>query len=198
MRVVVVAMRSGDIPDVLAITHAAAALGEQDAQLTATRLEEELARPWTLLWVARAVHDVTCRAKSEGDSRGLEPLDVRSEPVGRTQSRTPRAVGFLLSWHVADELHVLDVGTHADLRRRGVGRALIDAAIEFAREARCAHVLLEVRRSNPAIRLYRACGFSAMGIRAKYYPDNEDAIEMVLAFDPTTREILRGKDEVAT
>jgi hypothetical protein len=37
-----------------------------------------------------------------------------------------------------------------------------------------------------------------MGIRAKYYPDNEDAIEMVLAFDPTTREILRGKDEVAT
>ncbi len=167
MRVVVEPMRFGDIAEVLAITRAAAARGEQDAQLTAVRLEEELARPWTHLWVARAIDD-----------------------------GAPQAIGFLLSWHVADELHVLDVGTHADLRRRGVGRALMDTAIDFAREARCAHVLLEVRRSNSAIHLYRKCGFTAMGIRAKYYPDDEDAVEMVLAFDPSTREIMQGKDEV--
>ena len=50
------------------------------------------------------------------------------------------------------------------------------------------HVLLEVRRSNaPAIALYRALGFFAMGVRARYYPDDEDAVEMVLAFDSGDR-----------
>ena len=49
------------------------------------------------------------------------------------------------------------------------------------------HVLLEVRRSNaPAIALYRALGFFAMGVRARYYPDDEDAVEMVLALDLET------------
>ena len=164
MRVVIEPMRPGDIPDVLAITSAAAARGEQDAQLTVQRLQEELARPWTHLWFARAEE---------------------------------RPAGFLLSWHVADELHVLDVGTHAELRRRGIGRALMDRAIAFAQEARCAHVLLEVRRSNPAIHLYRACGFHALAIRFKYYPDDEDAIEMMLPFDPTSRAVVARKDEVA-
>ena len=160
---VVEPMREGDIPDVLAITTAAAERGEQDAQLTVQRLHEELARPWTHSWVARDAG---------------------------------RAVGFLLSWHVADELHVLDVVTHVEHRRRGIGRALMDAAIAFAREARCAHVLLEVRRSNPAIHLYRACGFFALSIRSKYYPDDEDAVEMMLQLDPSTWQIVARKDEV--
>lgn len=168
MRVVVDPMQAADIPDVLAITQAAARRGENDAKLTDAKLKEELARKWAHLWVARA-------------------------EVGGTS----RVVGFLLAWHVADELHVLDVGTHVEMRRRGVGRALMDSAIGFARDARCAHILLEVRRSNPAIRLYRACGFSAMGVRPRYYPDDEDAVEMVLVFDPTTREVLSRKDEVA-
>jgi len=48
----------------------------------------------------------------------------------------------------------------------------------------------------PAIALYRALGFFAMGVRARYYPDDEDAIEMVLAFDIETGEIVPHADEV--
>jgi ribosomal protein S18 acetylase RimI-like enzyme len=59
------------------------------------------------------------------------------------------------------------------------------------------HVLLEVRRSNAAaIALYRVFGFFAMGVRARYYPDDEDAVEMVLLFDQVTGKIVEHEDEV--
>ena len=106
-------------------------------------------------------------------------------------------VGFLVSWHVADELHVLNVATHPAHRRLGVGRALMRESIAFATTKRLRHVLLEVKRSNrAAIELYRSVGFFAMGIRADYYPDGEDAVEMVLLLDPATGEVRAHGDEV--
>jgi ribosomal-protein-alanine N-acetyltransferase len=128
----------------------------------------ELERPWAHMWVARAGNDAS----------------------------EPRA--FLLAWVVADELHILSVATMPNFRRRGMARALIQYAIEFARRRKIRTILLEVRRSNrTAIRLYRAFGFSAMGIRPRYYADNfEDAIEMALLLDPITGKIVPGHDEV--
>lgn len=114
---------------------------------------------------------------------------------------TPDAgpAAFLLAWAVADELHILNVATHPDFRRRGAARALLHRAIEHARSHRARLVLLEVRRSNrAAIDLYRSHGFSAIGIRRGYYADtSEDAIEMMLAIDPETGTILPRSDDVA-
>ncbi|HLK39245.1 MAG TPA: GNAT family N-acetyltransferase, partial [Polyangiaceae bacterium] len=59
-------------------------------------------------------------------------------------------VAFVLAWHVADELHVLNVATRADRRRRGIGRALMDALLSYSRAHRIRRLLLEVRRSNDA------------------------------------------------
>jgi ribosomal-protein-alanine N-acetyltransferase len=129
-----------------------------------------------------------------------------AEELARPWSRVwcartdPRAepVGFLVAWHVADELHVLNVATAPSMRRRGIARALMDEALRYSAQHRIRIVLLEVRRSNrPAIKLYRGLGFTAMGVRPGYYSDNnEDAIEMVLALDPETGSILEGKDEI--
>jgi ribosomal-protein-alanine N-acetyltransferase len=106
-------------------------------------------------------------------------------------------VAFLVSWHVADELHVLNVVTRADRRRRGIARALMDVVVTYAQKERVRHVLLEVRRSNGgAIALYRGVGFFAMGVRARYYPDDEDAVEMVLMLDADTGAIVAHDDEV--
>jgi len=128
----------------------------------------ELERPWSHVWVAR-----------QG-----------------TEAAEPRA--FMLSWVVADELHILSVATLPDFRRQGLARALLDYAIEFSRIRKVRAILLEVRRSNDAaIRLYRAFGFSAIGIRPRYYADNfEDAIEMILTLDPVTGNVVPGQDEV--
>jgi ribosomal-protein-alanine N-acetyltransferase len=106
-------------------------------------------------------------------------------------------VALLVAWHVSDELHVLNVATRADRRRRGAARSLMHGMLAYAREKHVKHVLLEVRRSNRgAIALYRALGFFAMGIRARYYPDDEDAVEMALALDAQTGAVIAHHDEV--
>jgi ribosomal-protein-alanine N-acetyltransferase len=143
---------------------------EGPTRMDERQLRDEIARPWARLWIARG----------EGP-----PASERN------------ALGYLVAWHVADEIHVLNVATHADWRRRGIGRALLGSAVGYAREHRAKHVLLEVRRSNrAAIALYRAVGFFAMGVRARYYPDDEDAVEMVLMFDAATGDVVPHEDEV--
>jgi [ribosomal protein S18]-alanine N-acetyltransferase len=106
-------------------------------------------------------------------------------------------VAFVVTWHVTDELHVLNVATRDDRRRRGIGRLLMAEVVGYARAHRIKHVLLEVRRSNrAAIALYRGAGFFAMGVRARYYPDDEDAVEMVLLLDTDTGAVVAHADEV--
>lgn len=117
--------------------------------------------------------------------------------AARTAAGAP-LVGFLISWHVADELHVLNIATVPAMRRRGIARALMDASLRYSAEAHIRIVLLEVRRSNrAAIKLYRGLAFTALGVRPGYYADNgEDAIEMILALDPESGAILPGRDEI--
>jgi ribosomal-protein-alanine N-acetyltransferase len=92
-----------------------------------------------------------------------------------------RIVGYIVFWLVHDEVHVLNVATAVEARRRGVGRALM-AAAESAGAVRGARLsTLEVRRSNvAAIALYRVIGYRQVGVRPNYYAEeSEDAIVMV-------------------
>lgn len=93
-----------------------------------------------------------------------------------------KLLGFAIFWLVHDELHILNVATDPAQRRRGVARAVMNAAIAKARSRKCSLATLEVRRSNdPAIHLYKSMGFRPVGIRPNYYVDEgEDAIVMVL------------------
>ena len=147
--------------------------------------------------------DVAAVATIDGTTPGRE-ADFRGElerPWSHSWvARDERGdvVAFVIVWHVVDEVHVLHLATRVDRRRGGVGRRLMDEVIAFAREKRAQHLLLEVRRTNhPALALYRSLGFYASGVRARYYADDEDAIEMILAFDPLTGDIVNRADEVS-
>jgi ribosomal-protein-alanine N-acetyltransferase len=126
------------------------------------------------------------------------------EELARPWSRTwvardeeSRLVAFVLYWQVADELHVLNLATHPSQRRQGYARALMQHVIAIARASNIRHILLEVRRSNgPALALYRALGLTALGLRLRYYPDDEDAVEMILSFDPATGVPVPRRDDV--
>jgi [ribosomal protein S18]-alanine N-acetyltransferase len=91
-------------------------------------------------------------------------------------------IAFVNYWLVRDEVHVLNVASHPDVRRSGHAARLLEHVIAFAHREKCRYVTLEVRRSNqPAIRLYRKYGFRPVGIRPNYYvEDHEDAIVMLL------------------
>ena len=104
--------------------------------------------------------------------------------VLRERQRDGRSlvVAFCNYWLVRDEVHLLNVATHPDHRRHGHARVLMAHVVDFARRHRCRYVTLEVRRSNQgAIDLYREFDFQAVGIRPRYYvEDQEDAVVMLL------------------
>ena len=91
-------------------------------------------------------------------------------------------VAFINHWTVLDELHLLNVATLPEERRRGHGKRLLEHMFECARSSGCRVVMLEVRRSNEsALGLYQSFGFKSVGVRPGYYSDNgEDALLMNL------------------
>lgn len=102
--------------------------------------------------------------------------------VARNLVPGPAVLGFFAGWVVEDELHVNNVASHRDYRRMGVGRSLMEAAVDEAKFRGVAHVLLEVRASNEAaLRMYKNLGFSLVGRRRDYYRlPCEDALVMKL------------------
>ena len=91
------------------------------------------------------------------------------------------AVGFICRWLIADELHVLNIAVHPDVRRSGVGTRLLQVAVDEAKAKEAQVVTLEVRRSNLAARyLYRKFNFEERRLRRNYYAFGEDAIVMEL------------------
>jgi len=93
-----------------------------------------------------------------------------------------RIVAMIVSWMILDELHIATFATHSAHRRKGIGRLLLKAALEEARESGVRRAFLEVRESNIAAQaMYGGFGFQITGRRPRYYRDNdEDAILMTL------------------
>lgn len=94
-------------------------------------------------------------------------------------------VGYIIAWFLRGEVHVLNVAVSAAHQRRGIGRKLMTHVIELGQQSEHYMVTLEVRASNdPAKLLYVTMGFAPVGIRRRYYRDNdEDAIVMVRRLD---------------
>jgi ribosomal-protein-alanine N-acetyltransferase len=92
----------------------------------------------------------------------------------------PPVVGYICAWVVGDELHINNLAVDPHWRRRGIARALLDAALERGRVRGARRALLEVRASNvEALALYRRHGFEVAGIRKGYYDHPvEDAVVM--------------------
>ena len=93
-----------------------------------------------------------------------------------------RVLGYVVFWLVHDEVHVLNIATALEARRKGIGRVLMIAAHDHGLRRGASLATLEVRRSNtPAIELYRSLGYRHVGIRPNYYQEEgEDAIVMVV------------------
>ena len=83
--------------------------------------------------------------------------------------------------------HVADLGLMVakEARRAGVGRALLEAAVDWARASGVRKLELHVFPWNePAIRLYERFGFEREGLRKRHYRragEDVDAILMALS-----------------
>ena len=122
--------------------------------------------------------------------------------------------GYAGIWLTDDEIdgvpvaHLLNVAVRADMRRRGLGRRLVHAAMDAAAGSGRPCLTLEVRAGNAAARdLYASCGMEVLGLRTGYYAETgEDAVimatprELILAIetscDETAAAVVRGGREV--
>jgi putative acetyltransferase len=79
--------------------------------------------------------------------------------------------------------HVADLGlmVAASHRRRGIGRALLEEAVRWARGAGVSKLELHVFPWNaPAIALYEAFGFEREGLRRGHYRRDGDPVDAIL------------------
>jgi ribosomal-protein-alanine N-acetyltransferase len=102
--------------------------------------------------------------------------EVEGRIVGYVMCRIERAIslrGFLTRGHV------VSIAVLPNYRRRGIGTALMEKAMEGMIEYGAKEAYLEVRTSNiPAMNLYRKLGFRVTNRILHYYFDGEDAFVM--------------------
>lgn len=125
-------------------------------------VERDRRLPWTV-WRRRAdrgwfgMDGVTLVADERGTWRGLVSCGVEEERPGR--------------------IHVVAMWVEPAARGRGLGRSLMQAAIDWGRERGKDDVELWVAETNePAILLYRAMGFQELRGR-KPLPSNPSLLE---------------------
>jgi ribosomal-protein-alanine N-acetyltransferase len=106
-----------------------------------------------------------------------------SKPHGICLTARPAAdqpiVGYLICSRYDTVWHLMNVCVDPDMRRSGVGSALLEELLATIDDP-LARLTLEVRTSNAgAVTLYERFGFRAAGRRPRYYSDNgEDALIM--------------------
>ncbi|MFD4747958.1 GNAT family N-acetyltransferase [Streptomyces rubiginosohelvolus] len=90
-------------------------------------------------------------------------------------------------------LTIEDIEVAPGHRGRGVGRALMSRAEEFARERGAGHIWLEVTNINaPAIHAYRRMGFALCGLDTSLYEFTASAGEYALYLSKPCRAANRG------
>ncbi|HEY8613806.1 MAG TPA: GNAT family N-acetyltransferase, partial [Roseomonas sp.] len=85
--------------------------------------------------------------------------------------------GFVFARAMAGEAEILTLAVDPGARRRGLGGALLTAAVTEAGRRGAEVLFLEVSEANaPARALYARAGAMEVGRRRRYYADGSDAL----------------------
>ena len=95
---------------------------------------------------------------------------ARGEMAGWVAEGREEIEGFLIGRQVLSDLEILNFAVRPDRRRQGIGRQLLEKALEWGNSFEAENALLEVRASNvAALNFYEQKGFIAIGRRKGYY-----------------------------
>jgi ribosomal-protein-alanine N-acetyltransferase len=105
--------------------------------------------------------------------------------LGAERATDGTLIGYAGIWYDGYDAQVMTIAVDEAHQGHGLGRRLLTALVEHAREVGAGQVLLEVRVDNaPAIHLYESLGFVMLGRRRAYYqPGNIDAYTMRLPLE---------------
>lgn len=136
------------------------AAGVEAAPLMAAMHARAFERPWSTAEIAKLLENPSVFALVSG-------------------AETKR--GFAMAWAAAGAAELLTVAVVPELRRRGVGAALVAAAGVVALSRGAASMHLEVAETNAAARaLYEKLGYEEVGRRAAYYAGEAGAVDALV------------------
>lgn len=104
-----------------------------------------------------------------------------------TEPHTPGLLGYVmvLFSRGTSLARLYSIAVSASARGRGVGRNLVEAAENAARDNTCADLRLEVRRDNTAsLALFRQMGYREFGTIEDYYEDHMGALRLQKSLAP--------------
>ena len=89
----------------------------------------------------------------------------------------PQIAGYIGMYRMPPEGEITNVAVTRKMRKKGCGRELLLRMQQWAEKHGIDRIVLEVRSGNePAIHLYRTCGFEKIGVRKNFYQfPREDA-----------------------
>lgn len=100
-------------------------------------------------------------------------------------------------WRIMQEAHISTIASHPDYRGQGYGELALVTMMRRSARMGAGYIVLEVRVSNTiAQNLYHKHGFRIYSTKPRYYrDDNEDAYDMRLEFNDTTRRQIDRRFE---
>jgi [ribosomal protein S18]-alanine N-acetyltransferase len=115
------------------------------------------------------------------DEMFIHELDKGDRALYLLAERGARLLGYIGAQLFGNEVHITNMAVDEELRRRGLGSALLINMARRGAAGGARWLTLEVRESNSEARLfYRLFGFDEVGIRRGYYVESgEDAVVMV-------------------
>jgi len=103
-----------------------------------------------------------------------EELKIKAAQVWVATYRR-KIVGYIDFWRVADEIELVSIAVHPQFYRQGIARVLMEGMFKDAVLHNVRHIVLDVRINNHmAQKLYEQFGFKRVGLRKKYYSDNQE------------------------
>ncbi len=88
-------------------------------------------------------------------------------------------IGYIDFWITFQQAQINNLAVIPTLRHQGIGKVILNDAINRIKQASCESITLEVRVSNLiAQKLYTKHGFKALIKKPHYYADGEDALLM--------------------
>lgn len=89
-----------------------------------------------------------------------------------------KIIGYGMACLEDDKIHILNIAVEKEERRKGIGTRILQDMLEYCASNKKRRAILEVRRRNcAAISFYERHHFNKIGVKRRYYSD-DDAIIM--------------------
>lgn len=134
-----------------------------------------------------ALHRI-CFPEEAWEPREMAKIMAIAGFFGRIAWEHDWPAGLALALDLGGECEILALGVVPELRRAGIGSALLGSIREEARRRGARQVFLEVAADNIAARaLYAAQGFCQIGRRLNYYRRQAGPVDALVLSSVTTR-----------